>query len=61
MVTSDYIESGRAHSLQDKNIPPYVAIFRIHGPLLFGVTDKVAKITEHVEDLPRSSSSACAT
>ena len=38
MVTSDYIESGRAHSLQDKNIPSYVAIFRIHGPLLFGVT-----------------------
>ena len=52
MVTSDYIESGRAHSLQDKTIPPYVAIFRIHGPLLFGVTDKVARITDHVEDLP---------
>jgi SulP family sulfate permease len=52
MVTSDYIESGRVHSLQDKNIPPYVAIFRIHGPLLFGVTDKVAVITEHIERLP---------
>jgi SulP family sulfate permease len=52
MVTSDYIESGRAHSLQDKNIPPYVAIFRIHGPLLFGVTDKVAVITEQIERLP---------
>ena len=52
MVTSDYIESGRAHSLQDKTIPPYVAIFRIHGPLLFGVTDKVARITDHLEDLP---------
>jgi SulP family sulfate permease len=52
MVTSDYIESGRAHSLQDKTIPPYVEIFRIHGPLLFGVTDKVARITDHLEDLP---------
>jgi SulP family sulfate permease len=52
MVTSDYIEAGRAHSLQDKAIPSYVAIFRIHGPLLFGVTDKVAVITEHVERLP---------
>jgi SulP family sulfate permease len=52
MVTSDYIESGRAHSLQDKNIPPYVAIFRIHGPLLFGVTDKVAVITENIDRLP---------
>jgi SulP family sulfate permease len=52
MVTSDYVESGRAHSLQDKNIPAYVAIFRIHGPLLFGVTDKVDYITDHVERLP---------
>ena len=52
MVTSDYIESGRAHSLQDKNIPAYVAIFRIHGPMLFGVTDKVAVITERVDRLP---------
>ncbi|HJR61233.1 MAG TPA: SulP family inorganic anion transporter [Vicinamibacterales bacterium] len=52
MVTSEYIESGRAHSLQDKNIPSYVAIFRIHGPLLFGVTDKVNYITDHVERLP---------
>jgi SulP family sulfate permease len=52
MVTSDYIESGRAHSLQDKTIPPYVAIFRIHGPLLFGVTDKVAAITDRIDHLP---------
>jgi SulP family sulfate permease len=52
MVTSDYIESGRAHSLQDKTIPAYVAIFRIHGPLLFGVTDKVGYITDHIERLP---------
>ena len=51
-VTSDYVESGRAHSLQDKQIPPYVAIFRIHGPLLFGVTDKVSGITDHLDDLP---------
>jgi SulP family sulfate permease len=52
MVTSDYIEAGRAHSLQDKAIPPYVAIFRIHGPLLFGVTDKVAAITDTIDHLP---------
>ncbi len=52
MVTSDYIESGRPHILQDKAIPPYVAIFRIHGPLLFGATDKVAAITEALDRLP---------
>ena len=51
-VTDDYVEAGRAHSLQDKQIPPYVAIFRIHGPLLFGVTDKVARITDHLDELP---------
>jgi SulP family sulfate permease len=53
MVTSDYIESGRAHSLQDKRIPPYVAIFRIHGPLLFGVTDKLAALTDNIDRLPK--------
>ena len=52
MVTSDYIESGRPHILQDKNIPSYVAIFRIHGPLLFGVTDKLAAITDRIDHLP---------
>ena len=43
-VTSDYIEAGRAHVLQDKIIPDYVAIFRIHGPFLFGSTDKLEEI-----------------
>ena len=52
MVTDDYIEAGRAHSLQDKMIPSYVAIFRIHGPFLFGVTDKIAVITDHIDRLP---------
>ena len=51
-VTPDYVESGRAHILQDKAIPSYVTIFRIHGPLLFGGTDKVTEITEHLAELP---------
>ncbi|MFA5907228.1 MAG: SulP family inorganic anion transporter [Vicinamibacterales bacterium] len=50
-VTDDYIEAGRAHILQDKIIPHYVAIFRIHGPFLFGATDKLHEIAEHA-DLP---------
>jgi SulP family sulfate permease len=45
-VTPEYIESGRAHILQDKNVPPYVTILRIHGPFLFGTTDKLAEETE---------------
>src|SRR5229473_3159387 len=40
-VTDDYIEDGRVHILQDKDIPYYATIFRIHGPFLFGATDKL--------------------
>ena len=51
-VTPEYIESGRPHVLQDKVIPDYVAIFRIHGPFLFGSTDKLQDIALRAEDLP---------
>lgn len=51
-VTEDYIEDGRVHILQDKEIPTYAAVYRIHGPFLFGVTDKIASVTENVEELP---------
>jgi SulP family sulfate permease len=50
LVTPDYIEHGRAHSLQDKVIPPYVSILRIHGPFLVGAT---AKLAEETADLAR--------
>lgn len=52
MVTDEYIEDGRAHILQDKDIPDYAAVYRIHGPFLFGVTDKIATVTENVSTLP---------
>ena len=51
-VTPDYIESGRPHILQDKKIPDYVAIFRIHGPFLFGSTDKLRDIALQADRLP---------
>jgi sulfate permease, SulP family len=44
-VTHEYIESGRVHILQDKEVPPYVSILRIHGPFLFGTTDKLDEAT----------------
>src|SRR5262245_20022288 len=44
-VTPEYIEAGRAHVLQDKDVPQYVTILRIHGPFLFGMTDKLADAT----------------
>src|SRR5579872_5019382 len=51
-VTDDYVEDGRVHILQDKDIPYYATIFRIHGPFLFGATDKVSTITENMHELP---------
>jgi SulP family sulfate permease len=51
-VTEEYLREGHAHILQHKEIPPYVAIFRIHGPFLFGATDKIEEITSHISDLP---------
>jgi sulfate permease, SulP family len=47
-VTDAYIENGRAHILQDKPVPAYVSILRIHGPFLFGTTDKLADETADI-------------
>ena len=51
-VTPDYIEDGRAHILQDKDIPPYVTVFRIHGPFLFGATDKLEDVLRGLAEFP---------
>jgi sulfate permease, SulP family len=51
-VTDDYIESGKPHSLQDRDIPSHVAIFRIHGPFMFGMTDKISEILDQLDRLP---------
>ena len=51
-VTDDYVEDGRVHILQDKDIPYYATIFRIHGPFLFGATDKIDVVTEKIHKLP---------
>jgi sulfate permease, SulP family len=51
-VTDDYVEDGRVHILQDKDIPYYATIFRIHGPFLFGATDKIMAVTSDLHTLP---------
>ncbi|MFZ0523624.1 MAG: sulfate permease [Candidatus Acidiferrales bacterium] len=51
-VTEEYLKEGHAHILQYKEIPPYVAIFRIHGPFLFGATDKINDIVARIPELP---------
>src|ERR1700676_3506024 len=51
-VTQEYLQEGHVHILQHKEIPPYVTIFRIHGPFLFGATDKIEKIINRLSELP---------
>jgi len=51
LVTPDYVEAGRVHTLQDKEIPGYVSVFRIHGPFLFGATDQISRVMEHPDML----------
>src|SRR5205814_6886 len=50
-VTPDYIETNRVHILQGKDIPPYVSIIRVHGPFLYGTTDKLADETADLDQL----------
>jgi SulP family sulfate permease len=50
-VTRDYIDEGRLHILQDKNVPQYVSILRIHGPFLFGATEKLEHATANLNAL----------
>jgi SulP family sulfate permease len=49
-VTDEYLEANRVHVLQEQDLPPYVSIIRIHGPFLFGTTEK---LLEEVQDLSR--------
>jgi SulP family sulfate permease len=51
-VTPEDVDAGRVHILQDKVVPHYVAVFRIHGPFLFGSTDKIAGIAARMDELP---------
>ena len=52
-VTSGYIAEGFEHILQYKEIPEGVTILRIHGPFLFGSTDKLEDATHDIEALPK--------
>lgn len=51
-VTEEYIEDGRPHVLQDKLLPPYVLVLRIHGPFLFGAAEKLSEATVDIDPLP---------
>jgi SulP family sulfate permease len=40
------------HVLQGKDIPDYAIVYRIHGPFLFGATDKFSDILHSIDTLP---------
>jgi SulP family sulfate permease len=48
-VTEEYIRDGLPHVLQGRILPPYVTLLRIHGPFLFGITEKLVEATANVE------------
>src|SRR5438552_17606073 len=51
-VTRDYVADSRVHVLQGKDIPDYAVVYRVHGPFLFGATDKFVDILEELDTLP---------
>jgi SulP family sulfate permease len=48
-VTDEYIRDGLPHVLQGRILPPYVTLLRIHGPFLFGTTEKLVEATANIE------------
>lgn len=48
-LSSEDIEDGRVHILQDKQVPPFVTILRIHGPFLFGMTERLVETTANLQ------------
>ena len=52
-VTPEYIERGFAHSLQTNDLPDGVVVYRIHGPFLFGSSDKLSIIEDELDTLPK--------
>lgn len=52
-VTPEYVKEGLTHSLQMHEIPEGVAVYRIHGPFMFGTTDKLQIILDELDTLPK--------
>jgi SulP family sulfate permease len=48
-VTDEYIRDGMPHVLQGRIVPPYVTLLRIHGPFLFGTTEKLVEATANID------------
>jgi SulP family sulfate permease len=51
-VTDEYIRDGLPHVLQGRIVPAYVTLLRIHGPFLFGTTEKLVDVTANLDAFP---------
>ena len=52
-VTKEYVDAGIPHSMQLNPVPEGAVVFRIHGPFMFGATDKLDVITDDIDNLPQ--------
>ena len=50
-LTSEAIHNARDHIVQDLNIPSYISIFHIQGPLLFGAAEKLSQLSYQLDNL----------
>jgi SulP family sulfate permease len=48
-VTDEYIRDGLPHVLQGRIVPEYATVLRIHGPFLWGTTEKLVEATVNLE------------
>jgi SulP family sulfate permease len=48
-VTDEYIRDGLPHVLQGRILPDYVTVLRIHGPFLWGTTEKLVEETVNLD------------
>jgi SulP family sulfate permease len=51
-ITEQYMDDSHTHSLHAHTLPSYVRVFRIHGPFLFGATDKLRMVADRLPALP---------
>jgi len=52
-LTNESLRESAVHNIHLHTLPPYVGVYRIHGPFLFGVTDKLRAVLDEVDTLPQ--------
>lgn len=50
-LTTEAIDNARDHVIQDHNIPHYISIFHVQGPLLFGAAEKLNELSFSTDEL----------